>query len=171
LTTKNNKIFSLLRRDATAQTVIFSQFAVTLLTVAKHLRNRGVECAVVTGSMTQRKRAESLEMFSKGHVSVLLVNTSLCSGMDLVSANTIIVCEPQKSEMEENTMIKLVWNNGNDAEVITVYKLFTKNTAEETCYTVRKNKPRGLTGSDDYLKLVSSHDQAISSRNVRQRIS
>lgn len=130
---KLERIQSLLQEtESTDKFLIFVQFQQTLCVTRSMLNAQNIKFGEIHGSMSQRAREKALDSFeSDPEMRVFLLSTrSGAVGINLTSANHVILFEPFLSRNVEKQAIGRVWRMGQPRPV-QVHRLLTRHTIEE----------------------------------------
>lgn len=130
---KLDRIRSLLQEtENTDKFLIFVQFQQTLGVARSMLNDQNIIFGEIHGSMSQRAREKALESFeSDPEMRVFLLSTrSGAIGINLTSANHVILFEPFLSRNVEKQAIGRVWRMGQPRPVH-VHRFVARHTLEE----------------------------------------
>ena len=136
--------------DASAKTLIFSQYAHSLAWLGKSLTAHGYTCATITGSMSLSQRAKALEAFQNAPPTTifLLSLRSGAVGLNLTAASHVILLEPCLNPALEEQAIGRVHRLGQ-TRATHVKRLVAANTIEERMRKVVKARVAGTAGGGD----------------------
>ena len=130
---KLERIRSLLQEtENTDKFLIFVQFQQTLGVMRSMLNDQNIKFGEIHGSMSQRAREKALESFeSDREMRVFLLSTrSGAVGINLTSANHVVLFEPFLSRNVEEQAIGRVWRMGQPRPVH-VHRFVARHTLEE----------------------------------------
>jgi SNF2 family DNA or RNA helicase len=130
--------------DASAKTLIFSQFAHSLAWLGKSLAAHGYTCATITGSMSLSARAKALEAFQNAPPTTifLLSLRSGAVGLNLTAASHIILLEPCMNPALEEQAFGRVYRLGQ-TRATQVKRLVAANTIEQRMRAVVESRVAG----------------------------
>jgi len=119
--------------------LIFSQFVKMLNIIKSLLKKKKIPFLYMDGSTQNRK--EVIDEFNTNNkIRIFLVSLKTGGyGINLTSADTVIIVDPWWNPMEENQGIDRAHRMGRTKKVI-VYKLITKGTIEEKILQLQKKK-------------------------------
>ena len=119
--------------------LIFSQFVKMLNIIKSLLKKKKIPFLYMDGSTQNRK--EVIDEFNTNNkIRIFLVSLKTGGyGINLTSADTVIIVDPWWNPMEENQAIDRAHRMGQTKKVI-VYKLITKGTIEEKILQLQKKK-------------------------------
>lgn len=132
-TSKLNKLHSIIEnKNQGDKFLIFVQFDQSIEAIKQMFDESQILFSQLTSKMTQKARSKSLSLFENSDdINVFLISTKCGSvGINLTSANKIILFEPFMNPKVEKQAIGRSWRLGQKRPV-TVYKLISKNTIEE----------------------------------------
>ena len=103
LSPKTLRVVSHIMRDPDRRHVIYSQFLDNgILSVARELELRGVECSVIEGSRSMRQRSQDIELYNQGSRRVLLFTECGREGLNLMRTDEFHCFEIQWLESLED---------------------------------------------------------------------
>ncbi|MDP8231976.1 MAG: DEAD/DEAH box helicase [Candidatus Zophobacter franzmannii] len=141
LSGKMEMLFELVREalDSGRKILIFSQFVEMLKIIRNQLNKMEVPIEYMDGST--KNRQERIDHFNDNHnIRVFLISLKTGGfGINLTSADTVIIVDPWWNPMVENQAIDRTHRIGQTKKVL-VYKLITKGTVEEKILSLQKNK-------------------------------
>lgn len=112
--------------------VIFSQYSLPLDRLKRYLKNNNIDCGLISGKTSRKKRGNMIKDFSEGTLKTFLLSTKTAAvGLNLQRGSTIIFLEPVISADEQTQSIGRLYRIGQE-EDIDVIQLCTKGTYEET---------------------------------------
>ncbi|WP_280769567.1 SNF2-related protein [Salipaludibacillus daqingensis] len=116
-------------KDNGHKVLVFSFYKSTLQKVHTHLRDRAFE--PITGSITNNKRQEIIDDFTKAPDGSVLINQIEAGGvgLNIQAASVNILCEPQWKPSTEEQAISRAYRMGQ-AKNVTVYRLFTEDSID-----------------------------------------
>jgi SNF2 family DNA or RNA helicase len=119
--------------------LIFSQFVSMLRIMEEHLQREGIAYAYMDGA--SQNRQEEVERFNRDPaLKVFLLSLKVGGvGLNLTSADTVIIYEPWWNPAVENQAIDRVHRIGQNNAVL-AYRLITKGTIEEKMLELQNRK-------------------------------
>jgi len=119
--------------------LIFSQYVNMLKTIEKMIKRFNVQYEYMDGSTKDRKKC--INHFNENEkVRVFLISLKTGGfGINLTSADTVILVDPWWNPMISNQAIDRVYRMGQTKKVF-VYKLITKGSVEEKIMLLQKKK-------------------------------
>lgn len=132
-TTKLTRVQRLItEKDDGDKFLIFVQFDQSAKAIKQMLTDGGILYSELTSKMTQRARSRSLENFERSNTINVFVLSTRCGavGINLTSANKVILYEPFMNPKVEKQAIGRAWRLGQQRDV-KVYRMVSKNTIEE----------------------------------------
>ncbi|KAK7218751.1 hypothetical protein V2G26_006754 [Clonostachys chloroleuca] len=124
-----------------SKVIVFSQWTAFLNIVQKRLTSLGYKYARVDGSMTPAKRDKAIH--SLDHVDstrIMLASLAVCSvGLNLVSADTVILCDSWWAPAVEDQAVDRVHRLGQTRET-KVWRLVMEGTIEERVLDIQREK-------------------------------
>ncbi len=119
--------------------IIFSQFVEMLKLIRSQLKKHRIVFEYMDGDTKNRKKR--IDNFNENsQVKVFLISLKTGGvGINLTSADTVILTDPWWNPMGENQAIDRAHRIGQTKKVM-VYKLITKKTVEEKILQLQKNK-------------------------------
>ena len=134
-------------------TLIFSQFVNHLDIIQNLLIKEGITFSRLDGSMNTKTRQQSIESFSNGLVSCMLISLKAGGvGLNLTRADHVIHLDPWWNPAVEDQAIARAVRMGQKNKV-NVIRFISKNTIEDDIIKLHDSK-RGL--ADDLLKGTGS---------------
>ncbi len=119
--------------------LVFSQFVKMLSIIKSILKRKKIKFSYMDGSTQNRKQIID-EFNENNNIRLFLVSLKTGGyGINLTSADTVIIVDPWWNPMEENQAIDRAHRMGQTKKVI-VYKLITKGTIEEKILLLQKKK-------------------------------
>lgn len=118
--------------DPTAKCLVFSEYEDTLRSIAVYLEDMNLTTRAIYGSTSMKKRGEAIERFMTDPPTkvFLLGARSAGVGITLTAANHVFICEPLMNPALEAQAIGRSQRMGQE-KVVTVHRMFTKDTIEE----------------------------------------
>lgn len=116
--------------------IIFSTSVITLKNYKKFLEKNGIQCLILTGEDSNKKRSESVDKFQKdgSQYNVFLISTKAGgTGLTLTSANNVIFHDPWWTHSARNQAISRVHRIGQKHTVF-VYDLITQDSFEQSIF-------------------------------------
>ena len=141
--------------------LIFSQFVKMLNVLRKIFKDNDIQYEYMDGSTKNRMKV--VDNFNNNeNVRAFLISLKTGGyGLNLTSADTVIIADPWWNPMSENQAIDRAHRIGQTKKVI-VYKMITKGTVEEKILKMQKDKKELfdtlIEGSQSSLKNMSSED-------------
>lgn len=147
LDTSSSKIESLVEilqasnREANTKTVVFSQWTSFLNLVQNQLIKSSLSFTRLDGTLPAHKRDIALTTFSSDpKVKILLASLSVCSvGLNLVAANTVILCDSWWAPAIEDQAVDRVHRLGQMREC-KVIRLVIEGTVEDEVLEIQAKK-------------------------------
>ena len=131
------------------KTLIFSQFVNHLDVIQNLLEKEGLSFSRLDGSMNQKKRQASIDSFTEGSVSCMLISLKAGGvGLNLTTADHVIHMDPWWNPAVEDQAIARAVRMGQKNKV-NVIRFIAKGTIEEDIIKLHESK-RGL--ADELLK-------------------
>lgn len=116
--------------DNTAQVVLVSQFSKVLHWLKGELNDRGIECAVLDGSVSDNARVSVQERFQSGNLRIVLLSGSMGVGINLDRADDLIMIDspydPDRVEQIEDRVHRASSNHH-----VTIWNLIAVDTIDE----------------------------------------
>ena len=136
---KVNKISELLL-NIEGKVLIFSQFTTMLDLIQEELNKQKIENLILTGKTSKVERKKLVEKFSENDIKVFLISLKAGgTGLNLVSANNVIIVDPWWNLSVQNQATDRVHRIGQTKEV-NIIKLITKNSIEEKIVDIQNQK-------------------------------
>ena len=133
----------LIRSGAAAgnQMLLFSQFTTALDRIGERLRQEGIPYYMLTGSTSKEMRARLTADFNQDKTPVFLISLKAGgTGLNL-TATMVIHFDPWWNMAAQNQATDRAHRIGQK-NVVTVYKLLTKDTLEEKIQKLQERKAR-----------------------------
>jgi len=125
--------------DNDRKILVFSQYVKMLKIIEKMVKELGIKYEYMDGSTKDRKTIIN-HFNSNEKVKIFLISLKTGGfGINLTSADTVILVDPWWNPMVENQAIDRVHRMGQTKKVL-VYKLITKGTVEEKIMVLQKMK-------------------------------
>ena len=134
----------LIRSGAAAgnQMLLFSQFTTALDRIGERLRQEGIPYYMLTGSTSKEMRARLTADFNQDKTPVFLISLKAGgTGLNLTAATMVIHFDPWWNMAAQNQATDRAHRIGQK-NVVTVYKLLTKDTLEEKIQKLQERKAR-----------------------------
>lgn len=116
--------------DNTAQVVIVSQFSKVLHWLKEELNGRGINCAVLDGSVSDKSRADIQRDFQDGNLRVVLLSGGMGVGINLDAADDLIMFDspydPDRIEQIEDRVHRASSNHQ-----VTIWNLIAVDTIDQ----------------------------------------
>ena len=120
--------------------LLFSQFTSMLENLQKHLKKEKITFYSLTGSTPKEKRAQMVAAFNEDDTSVFCISLKAGgTGLNLTSADIVIHYDPWWNVAVQNQATDRAHRIGQK-NVVTVYKLITKDTIEENIVHLQERK-------------------------------
>ncbi|KAF4556886.1 SNF2 family N-terminal domain-containing protein 8 [Elsinoe fawcettii] len=135
------KLVGAIHKKDDTKIVIFSQWRRYLDIIEPRLAAQGQKTARIDGSMPAHLRDKSLRQFdSDPSTTILLASLGVCAvGLNLVAANTVIMCDSWWAPAIEDQAIDRVHRLGQKRQC-TVWRLVVKGSIEERTLEVQGEK-------------------------------
>lgn len=151
-TPKTKYIISILakiHRTEDEKIVVFSQFTSYLHYLKKILKKKKIQTGVLDGSVKSEDRIRILDSFREDpEFKIMFCNLIVgANGLNLQSANRMMLIEPYWTSSVENQAIARVARMGQERDVV-VYRIVCKNTIEEAISKLADGKKEIL---DSYI--------------------
>lgn len=119
--------------------IIFSFFRDVISLINETLKDRSF--GPISGDVNSTKRQEMIDNFDKSPPGSVLISQIVAGGvgLNIQSANIIIICEPQYKPSTEEQAIARAYRMGQTKDVI-VYRLLTEESVDERILTILHNK-------------------------------
>lgn len=160
ISTKIERMMNVLQqtrqRDATAKTIIFSQFTSMLDLIEPFLKKQGHKFARYDGSMPNAKREASLDALRGDSATTILLISLKCGslGLNLTAAEQVILLDVWWNPSVEDQAVDRAHRIGQLRDV-NVYKITIKDTVEDRILVLQENKRKlaeGALGDGDKAK-------------------
>lgn len=168
---KLNRLIELVKEsiENNNKVIIFSFFRDVISKVYNELKDISVE--PITGSVSNKKRQELIDEFSTSYDKMVLISQIQAGGvgLNIQSANTIILCEPQIKPSLETQAISRAYRMGQVKNVF-VYRLLTENSVDELMMKMLGNKQYVF---DTYAKESYITDESLAfanEQNIKKQI-
>lgn len=126
--------------DAGNKILLFSQFTSMLDIIKKRLEKENIGYYKLIGSTTKERRRELVEAFNRDQTPVFLISLKAGgTGLNLTAASVVIHFDPWWNMAAQNQATDRAHRIGQ-TQVVTVYKLITKDTLEEKILTLQEKK-------------------------------
>ncbi|MDD3279435.1 MAG: DEAD/DEAH box helicase [Lachnospiraceae bacterium] len=120
--------------------LVFSQFTSMLAIIEQRLQAEQISYYCLTGSTSKEKRQELVDAFQEDTTPVFLISLKAGgTGLNLTAANIVIHFDPWWNMAAQNQATDRVHRIGQE-QIVTVYKLITKNTLEEKILKLQEKK-------------------------------
>ena len=169
---KVNWIIKKIISDKNAKHVIFSHFkSMGIDPIIKKLEKLNFKYAIITGDMSINERADAVNKYNKGEISVLFITKAGSEGLDLKNTTNIIIME---SAWNENSIEQIIGRGVRykshvslplKKQIVYIYKLLcikpyeykniTNITHNHLLEFKEKNKEDDLLSVDLYLRNYS----------------
>ena len=118
--------------------LVFSQFTGYLKSIARALREKGIDHLYLDGST--RNRAEVIEAFPSGQEPVFLISLKAGGfGLNLTEADHVFIMDPWWNPAAEQQAVDRIHRIGQEREVH-VYRLVAEGTIEEKVMQLKASK-------------------------------
>lgn len=133
--------------------LIFSYFKIVLRAIQEQTSDMTVD--MISGEVSTNRRQEIIDEFTKADSGSVLLSQIEAGGvgLNIQTANIVILCEPQWKPSTENQAISRVYRMGQTRNVI-VYKLLTEESIDETMLEILGTKIKLFT--------AYAHDSVVS---------
>lgn len=122
------------------QMLLFSQFTTALERIGERLKGEGIAYYILTGSTSKEKRARMVADFNQDGTPVFLISLKAGgTGLNLTAATMVIHFDPWWNMAAQNQATDRAHRIGQK-QVVTVYKLLTKDTLEEKIQKLQEQK-------------------------------
>lgn len=121
--------------------VLFSQWTSFLTLLEPHLREIGIKFTRLDGTMTVNQRDAALKAFDNDpDCSILLASLAVASvGLNLVVANTVIMCDSWWAPSIEDQAVDRIYRLGQKREC-SVFKLVVRDSIEQRVLGIQEDK-------------------------------
>lgn len=120
--------------------LVFSQFTSMLAIIEQRLVEENIGYYCLTGSTSKEKRRELVDAFQTDSTPVFLISLKAGgTGLNLTAANIVIHFDPWWNMAAQNQATDRVHRIGQE-QIVTVYRLITKNTLEEKILKLQEKK-------------------------------
>ena len=120
--------------------LLFSQFTTMLEVLAEHLKKAKISFYMLTGATSKEKRAKLVQAFNKDETSVFCISLKAGgTGLNLTAADIVIHYDPWWNLAVQNQATDRAHRIGQQ-NVVSVYRLFMKDTIEERIRTLQEKK-------------------------------
>lgn len=163
-------------RDEGNKVLIFSFFRDVIDVIDKALKDR--RYGPITGDVSNTKRQEMIDSFSESEPGSVLISQISAGGvgLNIQSANIIILCELQYKSSTEEQAISRSYRMGQTKKVL-VYRLLTEESVDERILTILHNKKvifnefaKDSIVADRSSSAVDSSDKATIDKNIIDEI-
>ena len=158
-------ILSATHKQPTPKVVIFSQWARFLSLLEPHLRDAGYTFTRIDGSMSANARDVALTTFdSDNNTTILLASLGVCAvGLNLVAANTVVLCDSWWAPAIEDQAVDRVHRLGQKRDC-TVWRLVMEESFEERVLDIQSEKRKLMMAA-----FKESDDKARGANTSRNR--
>lgn len=126
--------------SAGSQILLFSQFTTALDRIGKRLDAERIPYYMLTGATSKEKRAQLVAAFNQDKTPVFLISLKAGgTGLNLTAASVVIHFDPWWNMAAQNQATDRAHRIGQ-RQVVTVYKLLTKDTLEEKIQKLQEQK-------------------------------
>ena len=121
--------------------VLFSQWTSFLTLLEPHLREAGLRFTRLDGTMSVAKRDGALKVFDNDPgCTIMLASLAVASvGLNLVVANTVIMCDSWWAPSIEDQAVDRIYRLGQKREC-SVFKLVVKDSIEQRVLAIQEEK-------------------------------
>jgi superfamily II DNA or RNA helicase len=121
--------------------VVFTTFKQTLLKLAQHLGEAGLETLVLTGDTPLKERQRIVEEFDKSEKAYILLMTQKVGGvgLNLTRSSYVFHVEPWWNPQVENQATDRVYRIGQK-RAVQVYRYIMRDSVEERIQLLKKSK-------------------------------
>ncbi|KAG8431459.1 hypothetical protein GDO86_018655, partial [Hymenochirus boettgeri] len=153
------------KKDAKIKSLIVSQFTTFLSLIEEALRESGFMFTRLDGTMTQKKRAEAIQIFQSCDAecpTIMLLSLKAGGvGLNLTAASRVFLMDPAWNPAAEEQCFDRCHRLGQTKEVI-ITKFVVKDSVEENMLTIQNRKRELAAGAFGTKK--SSSDQLKQAR-------
>ena len=126
--------------------LVFSQFTSLLKLAREELEQAGLSVAYLDGSLSAKGREQAVEAFQAGeHDAFLLSIKAGGVGLNLTAASSVFLLDPWWNPAVEDQATDRAHRIGQ-SEPVTVYRLVSRGTIEESIYALHAEKRALLDG-------------------------
>lgn len=126
--------------EAGNKVLLFSQFTSMLSIIEGRLKTEKIAYYSLTGSTSKEKRKELVNAYQTDDTPVFLISLKAGgTGLNLTAANVVIHFDPWWNLAAQNQATDRAHRIGQE-QIVTVYKLITKNTLEEKILKLQEKK-------------------------------
>jgi len=153
--------------------LIFSFFRDVIRTVQKHLGEITFEA--ITGDVSNTRRQEIIDEFTAADPGSVLVSQIAAGGvgLNIQSANIVILCEPQWKPSTEEQAISRSYRMGQSRDVL-VYRLLTEDSIDVTMLEVLDEKANlfDLYARESHVAslALTEQEEADEEKSVQQKV-
>ncbi len=134
--------------------LVFSQFVKHLALVREALEDEGLDYAYLDGSTPAKERAARVDRFQAGDVPLFLISVKAGgTGLNLTAADTVLHLDPWWNPAVEDQATDRAHRIGQ-THPVTVYRLVTRDTVEETILELHADKRDMVAGLLDGANTV-----------------
>ncbi|OAA72939.1 SNF2-related protein [Akanthomyces lecanii RCEF 1005] len=156
-------ISDLKSQPAGVKSVVFSSWRLTLNVVAAGLQQAGIQFLRYDGSIAQKTRHETLELFKTDPLTRVLLLTFSCGavGLTLTEASRAYLLEPHWNPTIEEQALGRIYRIGQEKEVTTV-RLFVRDSFETHVMNVQQSK------KDLAQVILAPHDGGLADTSLER---
>ena len=139
---KKELCLSLLERavESGHKVLLFSQFTSMLDLLTEELDKRNIAYHLLTGSTSQKERADMVKSFQDDDVPVFCISLKAGgTGLNLTAADIVILYDPWWNTAVENQASDRAHRIGQK-NIVNIYRLIMKDTIEEKILDMQKEK-------------------------------
>ena len=150
--------------------LIFSFFRDVISIIDETLKDRSY--GPISGDVSSTRRQEIIDEFTKAEPGSVLVSQIMAGGvgLNIQSANIIIICEPQYKPSTETQAISRSYRMGQNKDVI-VYRLLTEESVDERILTMLHGKVdifNNYAKESDIAKLIKKKENGSEENTIEK---
>ena len=147
--------------------IIFSFFLDTIKKIQEYFKD---DCTnLINGSVAPQERQRIIDEFAKNDKTILIAQINAGgTGLNIQSASTVVICEPQFKPSVENQAIKRAHRMGQ-TETVFVYRLLASNSIDMKMKEVLKQKQEIFNAfADRSVAADATNQNEISTKGFAQ---
>ncbi|MBQ0061234.1 MAG: hypothetical protein KBT15_05620 [Bacteroidales bacterium] len=130
----------ILSTEESPQILVFSQFTSFLKMIERKIKEKEIKYLYLDGTTTIKQRANLVDQFQGGKVSVFLISLQAGGvGLNLTAANHVILLDPWWNPAIEQQAVDRAYRIGQHRDV-TIHHLISCNTIEEKIVRLQQTK-------------------------------
>ncbi|GBR73200.1 superfamily II DNA/RNA helicase SNF2 family [Candidatus Termititenax aidoneus] len=159
----SKKLLKELLANTPDKIVFFAQFSSIFPLLEDFLKTQKVKFLTITGATKSQQRQELVRQFNnEPDIRIMLGGLKACNaGINLQSANRVIIYDPWWNTGIENQAIDRLHRRGQEKEVF-VYRLYIKGSVEERMLELQQRKNQSINGiiasDSDIAKSLTKKD-------------